>query len=48
MSPERREQAISAIAALLMAQIEREAQQPTLDAHGRGRVAKGGIEQREG
>jgi hypothetical protein len=48
MSTSRREQAISAIAALLIAEFEREAQQPALDAHGRGRVADGGTEQQEG
>jgi hypothetical protein len=48
MSTGRREQAISALAALLIAEFEREAQQPALDAHGRGRVADGGTEQREG
>ena len=45
MPPERREQAISAIAALLMVQLEREAQQPALDARGRGRVADSGRRQ---
>jgi hypothetical protein len=45
MSTGRREQAITAIVALLMAEFEREAQQPALDAHGRGRVADGGIDQ---
>jgi hypothetical protein len=45
MSTGRREQAITAIVALLMAELEREAQQPALDAHGRGRVADGGIDQ---
>jgi hypothetical protein len=45
MSTGRREQAISAIAALLIAEFERESQQPALDAHGRGRVADGGIDQ---
>jgi hypothetical protein len=45
MSTGRREQAITAIVALLMAEIERETQQPALDAHGRGRVANGGIDQ---
>jgi hypothetical protein len=45
MSTGRREQAISAIAALLIADFEREAQQPAPDAHGRGRVADGGIDQ---
>jgi hypothetical protein len=47
MSTGRREQAISAIAALLIAEFEREAQ-PALDAHGRGRVVNGGTEQQEG
>ena len=42
MSTDRREQAISAIAALMIAEFERGAQ-PALDAHGRGRVADGGI-----
>jgi len=45
MPPERREQAISAIADLLMVQLEREAQQPALDARGRGRVADSGARQ---
>jgi hypothetical protein len=45
MPPERREQAISAIAALLMVQLEREAQQPALHARGRGRVAGSGTRQ---
>jgi hypothetical protein len=45
MPPERREQAISAIAALLMVQLEREAQPPALDARGRGRVADSGTRQ---
>jgi hypothetical protein len=45
MSAGRREQAISAIAALLIAGFERQAQQPALDAHGRGRVADGGIDE---
>jgi hypothetical protein len=45
MSTGRCEQAISAIAALLIAEFEREAQQPALDGHGRGRVADGGIDQ---
>lgn len=45
MSTGRREHAISAIAALLMADFEREAQRPALDAHGRGRVADGGMDQ---
>jgi hypothetical protein len=45
MTAGRREQAVSAIAALLMAEFEREAQQPALDANGRGRVADGGMDQ---
>jgi len=45
MTTGRREQAITAIVALLMAEIEREAQPPALDAHGRGRVVDGGIDQ---
>jgi hypothetical protein len=45
MSPSRREQAISAIVALLIAEFEREARQPALDAHGRAKVADGGIDQ---
>ena len=45
MSTGRREQAISAIAALLIAEFEREAQQPALNTYGRGRVADGGIDQ---
>ena len=45
MSTGRREQAISAIAALLIAEFERGAQKPALDAHGRGRVADDGIDE---
>jgi hypothetical protein len=39
MPADRRDQAISAIADLLVGQFEREAQPPHQDAHGRGRVA---------
>jgi hypothetical protein len=39
----RREQAISAIADLLVVQLEREAQRPAFSARGRGRVAGGNL-----
>jgi hypothetical protein len=48
MPADHREQAISAIADLLIGQLEREAQQPcALDAQGRGRVADRSRKQEE-
>jgi hypothetical protein len=47
MPADRREQAISAIADLLIGQLEREAQQPALAARGRGRVAGSSRRQEE-
>jgi hypothetical protein len=45
MTTGRREQAIAASAALLIAELEHEAKQPTRDTYARGRVADGGIDQ---
>jgi hypothetical protein len=47
MPDDRREQAISAIADLLVVQLERGAQRPALSARGRGRVAGGNMRQEE-
>ena len=47
MPDDRREQAISAIADLLVVQLEREAQRPATSATGRGRVAGGNMRQEE-
>lgn len=47
MPADRREQAIAALAHLLIVQLERQLRQPDPDAHGRGRVAGGGNEQEE-
>jgi hypothetical protein len=47
MPDDRREQAISAIADLLVVQLEREAQRPAFSASGRGRVAGGNMRQEE-
>jgi hypothetical protein len=47
MPDDRREQAISAIADLLVVRLEREAQRPAFSASGRGRVAGGTMRQEE-
>jgi hypothetical protein len=47
MPANRREQAIAALAQLLIVQLERQRRQPDPDAHGRGRVAGSGSEQEE-
>jgi hypothetical protein len=47
MSADRREQAIAALAHLLIVSLERQLRQPDPDAQGRGRVAGSGSEQEE-
>jgi hypothetical protein len=47
MPADRREQAIAALAHLLIVQLERQLRQPGPDAQGRGRVAASGSEQEE-
>jgi hypothetical protein len=47
MPADRREQAIAALAYLLVVQLERQLRQPDPDAEDRGRVAGSGSEQEE-
>jgi hypothetical protein len=47
MPADRREQAVAALAHLLIVQLERQVRQPDPDVHGRGRVAGSGSEQEE-